>query len=171
MPLDTATLVNAVGLLILVLQLHLTRRTLIADHRRRRLQATFEHIQEVRPLYDQHRRWVEKEFGRDTLNQSDLARIEADPEARETIRSLLALLEHIAIGARVGVFDQDLWYRMSGTYIIRVFSRLEPYVAFARKDSPYAYVEIEAIVTSFREKKQKSPDPRETCIALEDENA
>ena len=145
---------------LIIGQLFVTIRTLKADHERRKKQATIEHVREIRPHWDKHRRWLDDNFGPDGVTETALDKLDENKEVRENVRTLLAMLEHLAVGVNTGVFDKDLLYRMSGTYMVRIYHQLRPYIKRVQKDNQYAYVEYEEMATLFEESKRVSPDPR-----------
>ena len=113
--------IGIIGAFLVILQLWLARRTLKADHERRCLQATIEHVRSIRPQWDEYRRWLDTDYGPDGLTSETIAKLDSDNEVRENVRSLLASLEHLAVGVNTCVFDKDLLYRMSGTYMVRIY--------------------------------------------------
>lgn len=66
----------------------------------------------------------------------------------------------MSVGMNTGVFDKDLLYRMSSSYLIRIYRRLEPYVKHVQKNNSFAYIEFQEIISDFEERKRIKPDPR-----------
>ena len=114
-----------VGLPMVYLQLRMANKSFRADHERRKKQATIEHIREIRPLYNRASQRLDATYGTDLLSEAIVTKIvDDDQETREHLKQILTLLEYTAVGANIGVFDKDLWYRMSGTYLIRLYHRV-----------------------------------------------
>ena len=157
------TIATLVGLVLVLFQLRVAIRTFKADHERRKKQTTVEHVREIRPLYTKCRQLVDRKYGSDVLSDKDVEEIvRENGEIRDNLKEILAYLEFTAIGTNTGVFDKELWYRMSGSYLIRIYHRFRPYIKFAQKNNPYAFIEFEEIVLEFEERKRLKPDPRET---------
>ena len=143
-------------------QLLITIRTLKADHERRKKQATIEHVREIRPHWEKYRRWLDDQYGPDGLTETNLHKLNEDKEVRENVRALISSLEHLAVGVNTGVFDKDVLYRMSGTYMIRIYHQLRPFIKNVQRQNKYAYVEYEDMVMAFEDSKRQNPDPRGT---------
>lgn len=150
----------AASVAVVAARLSTAIKTMKADHERRKKLATIEHVREVRPRWEASRAWLEGRFQGERLTQDGVQEVDKDPKARENIRSLLALLEHLAVGVNTGVFDRDLLYRMSASTTIRIYDQLRPYIKRRQQENPYAYVEFEDMVTLFQEYKRTKPDPR-----------
>lgn len=84
--------------------------------------------------------------------------INENHEIKSEIRELLGTLEHVSVGMNTGVFDKDLWYRMSATFLITLYSRLRAYIKHVQKDNPSTYIEFEGIVKEFEARKAKKPE-------------
>ncbi len=84
-------IIGILSAVLIIGQLFFTIRTLKADHERRKKQATIEHVREIRPHWDRHRRWLDENFGPDGLTESSLNKLDEDKEVRENVRTLLSL--------------------------------------------------------------------------------
>ncbi len=149
-------IVGVSGLLFVVLQIRMAVRSYLADHERRKKQATIEYVREVRPLYKKNREVIDLKYGSDVLSDADVAEIVKESgEIRENLKEILAQLEFLAVGVNTGVFDKDLWFRMSAAYIIRIYQRFHPYIKYVQKTNPFAFIEFEEIVLEFQERKRR----------------
>ncbi len=153
-------ILGILGAVVIIVQLSIAIRAMRADHERRQKQATIEHVRTIRPLYKHCRQVIDEKFGKDVLSDGAVGEIDKDDELRENIKDMLALLEHTSVGMNTGVFDKDLWYRMSASYLIRIYHRLRPYIKYIQKSQPSAYIEFEEIVHEFEERKRRRPDSR-----------
>ena len=152
---------TVVGLFFIYFQLKLAIRSFLADHERRKKQATLDYVREIRPSYTKRRQVIDNKYGSDVLSDADVAEItNENGEIRDHLKEILAQLEFIAIGVNTGVFDKDIWYRMSGSYMIRIYNRFRSYIKFTQKNNPFAYIEFEEIVIEFEKRKSIKPDPR-----------
>lgn len=151
-------IIAAVSVAALLLQLHIGVRTMRADHERRKKQATLEFVMShVRPLWTEGQRILDERWGAGVLSEQALKDIQEDTKAREIVKTLLGHLEHMSVGLNTGIYDKDLLFRASGAYLIRLFHRLRPYVKYAQKSLPTAYVEFENLVRDFEERKRLKP--------------
>lgn len=137
------------------------------DHERRKKEVTILYMNQIRPTYKALLREFEEfeEFGGNKrLNESSLRTIldEENDELRNTLREFLATLEHLAVGANSGVFDKDLIYRMSASYIIRIYDRFQPYITFVQNEGSFSrskYSEFSDLAHDFRNRKNTGSSP------------
>ena len=147
--------INFIGIGLIIFQLAIAVRSFKAEHERKKKQATIEYIHNAREVYNKSRRNVEAMFGTDVLTEANVIELVKDSRAKDEIKDLLAILEYISVGMNTGVFDKDLWYRMSGAFLIRVYNQARSYIKYSQKDHPTAYIEFEEIVKDFEERNRK----------------
>lgn len=135
-------------------------RTMHADHERRQKQATMEYMTTVRPIWAESRRMLNDAFGNKALTEDDLNKLEESRDLQRIVRELLSKLEHLAVGVNTGVLNEDIIYRMSGSYLIRIYRRVSLYLEDAQKKNPYAYIEFMEMIRKFEEQRRLKPDPR-----------
>lgn len=146
--------------LLLFLQVRVASRAIRLDHLRRRRQSTLEFVMaQVRPRWSKSRKLIDEKWGTESISEKALKQIEEDDKSREVVRSLLGHLEYLAVGINVKVYDKDVLHRASGSYLIRTFHRLLPYVKSVQKKQPAAYVELEQLIADFAERKRHKPEP------------
>lgn len=133
-------------------------KTMLADHDRRRKQATVDYMRSVRPIWSEGRRALNDNFGNKAMTEEDIAKIDNDKDLQRLVREVLSWLEHLAVGANTEVFDKDLIYRMSASYLIRIYKRVALYVETTQKRNPYAYIEFQELMHDFIERRRKRPD-------------
>jgi hypothetical protein len=148
------------GTIFIVLELSLGVRSYKAMHERQKKQATIEHVRAIRPIYTKCREIIDNELGKDVITEKILPEILANPEILENVKDLLSLLEHTSVGMNTGVFDKELWYRMSASYLINIYHRLHVYIKYIQKNHQYAYIEFEELILEFENRKRQKPDPR-----------
>ncbi|WP_437644005.1 DUF4760 domain-containing protein [Sorangium sp. So ce362] len=157
---------GALGFITSLATLLLAIKTLRADHERRKKQATIEYANDIRDLWQERRVAIESGIGRKieanskSLTEKEVETIKNSPELRDAVRELLARLEHLSVGINTCVFDKNLLYRMSGSYLIRVYAFMEPYITSVRPNSNFAYIELECMIKDFMDQKRANPDPR-----------
>jgi len=143
-------IVGIVSILVLALQVGLAARTLRLDHKRRKDEATIAFMVQIRPLWHQGRRILEKRWGEGALTEQALSEIDENPEAHEAVRTLLGHLELLSVGVNAGVYDLHLLNRMSGHHLCTIHDRLAPYVRKVQGKLPSAYVEFENVTKQIR---------------------
>nr|VFJ94380.1 MAG: protein of unknown function (DUF4760) [Candidatus Kentron sp. H]VFJ95260.1 MAG: protein of unknown function (DUF4760) [Candidatus Kentron sp. H]VFK01656.1 MAG: protein of unknown function (DUF4760) [Candidatus Kentron sp. H] len=137
---------------IVILQLVVVIKIFKADHERRKKQATIEHIG---TLWRDARHKLEKAYGLNVLSEEQIVKIRNDAQLEADVRNLLGALEHMATGLHTGVYDKDLLYRMSATFVIQVYHRLKPYISDEMRKNPSVYIEFSNLAKEFEGKKQE----------------
>lgn len=145
-------------ILVLGDQLGVMKKTFEADHERRRKQATIEFLSVVRPMWGESRRRLNDAIGNTRLNEDNLGKILEDRGLQRNVRELLGALERMSVGMQTGVFDKDLLYRMSASYLIRVYDRMRPYILHQQKHkNASAYTEFQELIAEFEKRKRGQP--------------
>ena len=138
-----------IGILIVILtQLYLTRKTVKADHGRRRKQATFEYVNAVserfrRALYDFDKvHGIGKVVDISDYSDSDIF----------TVRSYLSEIERICAGVNSDVFDYDILKKMMAGSLIENNHRFRQYIDDRRtvKQRPTLYIEFDEVVRKLK---------------------
>ena len=119
-----------------------------------------EYMTTVRPIWAESRRMLNDAFGNKALTEDDLNKLEESRDLQRIVRELLSKLEHLAVGVNTGVLNEDIIYRMSGSYLIRIYRRVSLYLEDAQKKNPYAYIEFMEMIRKFEEQRRLKPDPR-----------
>ena len=101
---------------------------------------------------------LEKEFGTGQLTTENLIKIQQDIEIETKVLNLIGALEHMAIGMNTGVYDKDLLYRMSGSYLIMMYDRLKPYIEERQGKNKFAFIEYVDLVSNYKERKRIKPN-------------
>ena len=123
-----------------------------ADHERRQKQATIEYAAH---LLRECRSTIDAKYKFQPLSEKDIERIKSTPEEEAELRKIMGAIEHLAVGVNTGVYDKDILYRMSASYIISIYNRMWLFIEYMRKEfSPNAYTELEYIVKEYESSKK-----------------
>jgi len=144
-----------IGGVFVIFQIYIAVRAYKAEHERQKKQATIEYVRAIRPLYREAKNKVDRKFGERVLSESDVDELEKDFDTRESLKDLLSILEHTSVGMNTGVFDKDLWYRMSASFLIRIYRRFYAYIKNIQQKQPSAYSEFQEIVIEFEKRKKQ----------------
>ncbi|MYM62420.1 DUF4760 domain-containing protein [Pseudomaricurvus sp. HS19] len=148
-------IISAIGLMALAIQLHLSRKERRAYHERTKKQATLEH---AGPQWVDAKFELETRFGNELIQKAKADEIFKNHELKAHVDRLLSSLEDISAGVNAGIYDGDILYRMCATSFIRSFERFKTYIELRRKEeSQEMYIELEAVVTTFTERRRKHP--------------
>jgi len=149
-----STILAAIGIFATIYNLQLFVRASRADHERRRKQATIEYAGQ---LLREARMKIDVRYRFQALTSEDINKVMSNPEEEAELRNILGVFEHLAVGVHAGVYDRDILYRMSATYIISIFQRVKAYIDVAReKFSPNAFTEFERLATEFKSRKENA---------------
>lgn len=145
--------IGAIGLMFVTIELFIGIRSLRIDHDRRKKDATLSHVSDISDRWDELKFTLDKDFGWDEpLTNENIDEIEKDYEQRDNLRRLLRMVEHIALGANIDVFDKVIIYRMANDSLTTIYKRLSPYINHLREeyDSETVYVEFETMLDDFK---------------------
>jgi hypothetical protein len=123
--------IASVGAILAVL---IARKTFLADHERRKKQSTIEFYHNISngsglPLRD----LINKVYGNlETMTTTD-PKYQANPELKAKTRSYFRNMERLAAGINLGVYDFEVFYRLSGEPTIQMYKALQPLIEDRRK--------------------------------------
>ncbi len=149
---EIANIIALIAAGLILIQLVLMFITYRADNERKRKQSTIEYINNIRGIYKPIRKHLDDLF---PGNNRVINLKEIDNDLKSDIRELLSTVEHLAVGLNTGVYDFDIFFRMSGSYFLRIFKKLNPYISNAQKNQATAYIEFEAICKRIEFEKEK----------------
>lgn len=133
-----ALLVNGFVLFAILWQARTMQRGFFADHERRKKQSTIEYVNSIRGVYNPILIKIKKKYGKDhIINLSEM-----EQEDKDDIRQLLSIVEHLAVGVHVGVYDISVLGRMSRGYFLNMHKTLAPYIEEAQRNRPTNYCEF-----------------------------
>lgn len=79
----------AVGATVALFQFRIAVRSLKTDHKRRKMQATMEYMDRIRPNYSRINNELRKKFANGPIEEDKIQKILADPKLRDQVRNLL----------------------------------------------------------------------------------
>lgn len=113
---------------IVTLQLYLIYKAFLADHERRKKQATIEYINLIRDRYRTIDFDLRGKYGEGELDTNKLT----DDELQAALE-LLSVVEHLAVGVNTGVYSLNVLSRLSGGYFSQLFERYYPVIRARRQ--------------------------------------
>lgn len=148
--------IGAATLAALWVQLFLIYRTFKADHERRKKQSTVEYVNRVRANYQPISDKIVAKFGKNKVINVD----EIETNDMADIKEFLSIVEHLAAGVNIGIFDFIIIERMSGSYFLNMREKFSPYIkdTRAKKANPRLYIEFETMcrdLEALREKRDR----------------
>ncbi|KKL28775.1 hypothetical protein LCGC14_2371770 [marine sediment metagenome] len=164
--------ISSSALIMVYYQLKLHRReraadwerqlqALRADHERRKKQATIEVLGRVSPLWRKLRKDIEdglKIKRLEILNKDHVDTIKNTPQLQDWTAELLNSLERVATGVNCKVFDIDLLFRCSATYLRRLYEQYETYITEKRQPPSTTYSEFAALMEELDRRRTVEPD-------------
>lgn len=145
-------IVAVITALVAIYNIRILVNSFRADHERRQKQATIEYAAH---LLRECRAAIDAKYKLKTLSEEDIERIIKTPDEEAELRNIMGAIEHLAVGVNTGVYDKDILYRMSASYIISIYNRMWPFIDYMRNNfSKNAYTELEHIAKEFEASKK-----------------
>ncbi|MCL2843838.1 MAG: DUF4760 domain-containing protein [Chitinivibrionia bacterium] len=136
-------------------KLWVMRKSFLADHERRKKQATVEFFHNIDNECDLLLNKIDEKFpdGR-IINVCD---VENDTTMLTTIIDYLTRMERLAVGVNTGIYDIAVFDRMAGEFTIKWFDRVYQIIIYRRKfrNASHAYMDFEDLVFKLREVRKK----------------
>jgi len=134
----------------------LALKSFLADHERRRKQATIEFTHKIMLLRQPLLRQIEHIFKKDVINVSD-SRYANDVDLQWSIRDFLSIMERMATGVNIGVYDLNVYTLITGTATINTYKMLSPVIDYARHsdNNPNLYIQYENLVGNIKLEKER----------------
>ena len=125
---------------------------------RRKREATIHYVNDIRKEYRPINNEVKKALNSESITTQSAQEIYEDVELRDKVAAFLGLLEHLAAGANMDVFDTELIHRTAGTYLINVFNRWWPYMEWRRQvtKNPELYSEYPELIKRLKRIREKA---------------
>jgi hypothetical protein len=152
-----------IGVIIAVLQLRkmrisneLQQRAIIADHERRKKQSTIEFAHQI---------LEERTIATSKINAAfpngkviNVVDTEYSGDVKKAVTRYLNLMERFSVGINIGVYDIDVFMRITGFATIAFYKRLEPVILEGRRSSGRTtrYADFEELVDKMNGKYKKS---------------
>jgi hypothetical protein len=137
---DINSIIQVLIFVVISGQLYYLQITYKSDHERRKKQSTIEYINQIRDKYRPLSIKLSNKFDTNTINLEQI-----DNDIKSDIRELLSVMEHMSVGINTGVYDFEILHRMSGSYLVRTYHQLLPYIVDRQKDNKSAYIEFETL--------------------------
>lgn len=126
--------------------------TLLADHKRRKRQATLELYNPISEETHELRNKIKDIFANEIINPDD-QRYKSGKELQRTINRFLSLYERLSVGINFNVLDMKVFMRIAGKTTIDWYDRLKPVIEKRRlKGHLSAYKDFEILVNKMRKK-------------------
>lgn len=137
-----AEIIQTILLGVVVFQLWLSHRCYIADHERRKKQATFEYVNAVSERFRTPLNKFDEKHGiNKVIDISDY-----DDEDRFIVKSYLNEMEYICAGVNAEVFDLEILHKMMGTALRSRHHRFNQYITEKRQQKKNVFVEFSEVV-------------------------
>lgn len=161
-PLSTSESITLIiGLLtalVLIYQVYQAKKAIKKDHLRRKNQATFDYIIQIKQQWEEGRKIMDeiKEQKNDNADDPFQHLMEVDEEYQK-IRDFLNMLEHLSVGVNTDVFSDMVIYRMEYSRINAAYQTLNGFIKKVRqeKNQTTAYCEFEKLTKRINQLKQK----------------
>ncbi len=137
-----------VGSLVL-LQLIVMFFAFKAENERKKKQSTVEFINNIRDRYKPTYNELNKKYS-GVINLTEI-----DDTLKNELREILSTIEHLSVGINSGVYDFQIFFRMSGSYFLSIFRKLHPYILDCQKSQPSRYIEFESICKKIEIERKK----------------
>ena len=111
-------------------------RSFLADHERRKKQATIEFGRTVFEHIEMCQKGLFKKFNNKVINLDDLK----EDEDWRYVRDLMANLEMLATGVNTGIYDLEIIDRMFGSFIMSMDKKMGPYIDHQKDGGKYPTV-------------------------------
>lgn len=142
-------LIQILMLMVVLVQLYFMNKAFLADHERRKKQATIEYVNTIRKIYRDLTNNLTRKFSNQSINLDSI-----DDETSEEIQELLSTLEHLSVGINTGVYSYKIIKRMTGTFFVNRYHQLLPYIKDAQKIQPTRFIEFERLCKKIEKDKQ-----------------
>jgi len=139
---NIADLIQTALLIVVILQLWSSHNAYLADHERRKKQATFEFVNAVSERFRSALKRFDEKHGVDKI--VDIS--DYDDDDRYTVRSYLSEIERICAGVNSEVFDFYILKKMMGGTLQVRHHRFEQYIREAQQIRSNLYCEFDEVV-------------------------
>jgi hypothetical protein len=148
-----ANIAIILGVIIAIIQL-------LADHERRKKQATIEFYDQIFRLASPLAKSIRENFTTGYINPTEKAYSD-NVEIQNNIRNYLSLMERISAGINIGVFDFSTFSRLAGTSTKNMHTMLYYVIPYLRQNegNPKLFIEFEWLIKKIDNKTIKPPDP------------
>lgn len=146
-------------------------KSILADHERRKKQATLEFYSEVYPYLSELRTKITDIFGDEYINPSD-TRYRDHQNMQKIIYEYLVIIERFSVGINSGVYDIKIFAQTSGKTVSDMYKKLSPVINYLRlsHNYPEMFYDLEKMskdIDEIREKTFPLPTGKDFKIDME----
>lgn len=145
--------ITIIGVTLVLQQIIQARRSMEADHLRRKKESTFNGYNLIREDFRRINNEILLELDvsqESVLEKHHFDTIRGNNQLSEKVTTLLSYIQRMAVGVQNDVYDLNLLLDLSGTPFIRTFDRYYPYTLESRQRSITFYQEAEYFVNILR---------------------
>lgn len=152
-----------IGTVIATISIIIAAISLDSDHRRRKKQATIEHILELRKKYKAKDAEIETKLGKEKLDKKAVLKLIEDDDLFTEVKFLLGMFENLCVGINSNIFSLEIVNRSSGQYLIDKFDYYYEHIKERRKfkQNKRYYEEWEEVVHKLVKLRMKEDRKRE----------
>jgi hypothetical protein len=90
----------------------------------------------------------------------NIANIANDPKLLKEATEILSAFERLSVGINTNIFDFDIIERMTGSYLVFMYARFNPYIENIRRDATRSksYIEFERVVHKLKRNRTTQDD-------------
>lgn len=144
------TVISAIALVGLFIQIYHARQAQSIENKRQRLASTLQFYEENRSVIRLKHSDIMRTYGGktgDVLTAEKAALLYKNSEDKlKVVDGILARLERLSIGLRYNVYDMEFLETLSGTMMLSMWGYYYRYIQIARSRTPGAYKDYEGIV-------------------------
>jgi len=130
----------------------------IADHKRRKRQATFDFYHSIYERFIEHLKEINNKFP-DENQVINVCDVEDYQDISYAIRGYLSCMERFAVGINKDIYDIKVFKRTVGAiHTVKLFDRFKEFISDFREkhNSPSAYKELEVLVSKLKKSEQEA---------------
>ena len=117
---ETENIIAVVVAGLILIQLIIMYFSFKRENERKKKQSNVEYINTIRAIYKPIYNELNEKFnGNERIINLD----EIDDKLKIEIKELLSTIEHLSVGLNTGIYDFYIFFRMSGSYFLRIFKK------------------------------------------------
>ena len=144
------TICICLGVIFSIIQLYLMRKSMLADHERKKKQSTIEFYNNINIESSKLTPMIEKNAEENGILL--VKTIKETPALMEAAARYLTLMERFSVGVNTNVYDINVYDRMAGDTTIRNYERLRLWIEDVRKRrGNFVYTDFERMIYELKE--------------------
>lgn len=134
----------------------LQSKSLIADHERRKKQSTLEFYSNIYPYLSEFRAKITDVFDNGYITPDDI-RYKQNTDIQRMIYEYLVIIERFAVGINSGIYDINVFAKMSGKVVSDMYKKLSPIIEDMRivQNYPEMFCDFEKMSKDVEEVRKK----------------